>query len=46
MQHLKPQARQAIVSAIIKDMELPLKNVTFDEHVVIPFHGHLVKAHP
>jgi SAM-dependent methyltransferase len=46
MQHLEPQARQAIVAAIIKDMEQPLKTVTSDGHVVIPFHGHLVKAQP
>ncbi len=46
MQHLEPPARKAIVAAIIKDMESPLRNVTFDEHVVIPFSGHLVRAHP
>ena len=46
MQHLEPQARQAIVAAIIKDMESPLRNVTFDDRVVIAFHGHLVRAHP
>ena len=46
MQDLKPQDRQAIVKAIIKDMQLPLKEMTFDNRVVIPFHGQLVKARP
>jgi len=46
MQHLEPPARKAIVAAIIKDMESPLRNVTFDDNVVIPFSGHLVRTHP
>ena len=46
MQHLEPHARKTIVAAIIKDMESPLRTVTFDDRVVIPFHGHLVRAHP
>jgi ubiquinone/menaquinone biosynthesis C-methylase UbiE len=46
MQHLDAQARQAIVAAITADMQLPLKEVTFDNHVVIPFYGHIVRAWP
>jgi hypothetical protein len=44
MQHLDAQARQAIVAAITAEMESPLKEVTHDNHVVIPFHAHIVSA--
>jgi SAM-dependent methyltransferase len=44
MQHLDAQARQAIVAAITADMESPLNEVTHDNHVVIPFHAHIVSA--
>ena len=44
MQHLAAEARQAIVEAISADMASPLKQVTHDDHVVIPFHAHIVKA--
>ena len=44
MQHLDARARQAIVSAITADMQSSLGEVTFDNHVVIPFHAHIVKA--
>ena len=46
MQHLNAEAREAIVTAITEDMRLPLKQVTSDDHVVIPFHGHIVRAWP
>ncbi|MGH7472108.1 MAG: class I SAM-dependent methyltransferase [Longimicrobiales bacterium] len=44
MQHLDAQARQAIVAAISADMESSLKEVTHDDHVVIQFHAHIVRA--
>lgn len=44
MQHLDSRAREAIVAAITADMQSPLKEVTHDNHVVIPFHGHIVRA--
>jgi ubiquinone/menaquinone biosynthesis C-methylase UbiE len=44
MQHLDAQARQEIVAAITADMKSPLKEVTHDNHVVIPFHAHIVSA--
>ena len=44
MQHLDAQARQAIVAAITADMKSPLEEVTRDDHVVIPFHAHMVSA--
>jgi SAM-dependent methyltransferase len=44
MQHLGPQARKAIVAGITADMQAPLKEVTSDNHVVLPFHGHIVRA--
>lgn len=44
MQHLDAQARQAITVAIRADMEAPLRAVTQDDHVVIPFHAHIARA--
>jgi ubiquinone/menaquinone biosynthesis C-methylase UbiE len=44
MQHLDSKAREAIVAAITKDMQSPLKKVTSDNHVVIPFHGLIMTA--
>ena len=46
MQHLDSQAREAMVAAITADMQSPLKEVTHDNHVVIPFYGHIVRAWP
>lgn len=44
MQHLDLQARQAIITAIREDMEAPLRAVTENEHVVIPFHAYIARA--
>jgi SAM-dependent methyltransferase len=44
MQHLDSRAQKEIVVAITADMQSPLKEVTHDNHVVIPFHGHIVRA--
>jgi hypothetical protein len=46
MQHLDAQAREAIVVAITADMQSPLREATYDNHVVLPFHGHIMKAWP
>ena len=46
MQHLDSRTREAIVAAITADMQLPLKEVTHENHVVLPFHGHIVRAWP
>ncbi len=46
MQHLEPQARETIVTTIINDMQSPLKAVTRENHVVMTFHGQLIKARP
>jgi hypothetical protein len=42
MQHLDAQAGQAIVAAISKDMEAPLRME--GDHNVIPFHAHIALA--
>jgi len=44
MQHLDSKAREAIVTAITRDMQLPLKELTSENHVVIPFHGLIMTA--
>jgi ubiquinone/menaquinone biosynthesis C-methylase UbiE len=44
LQHLDARARQGIVAAITADMKSPLKEVTQDEHVVIPFHATIARA--
>jgi lambda repressor-like predicted transcriptional regulator len=44
MQHLDSQSRQAIVATITTDMQSPLKEVTHENHVVLPFHGYIVIA--
>lgn len=44
MQHLDEQARQAIIAAISADMKAPLKEVTHDNQVVIPFHALIARA--
>ncbi|MGQ0604018.1 MAG: class I SAM-dependent methyltransferase [Anaerolineales bacterium] len=44
MQHLDSQARQAITAAISDDMLAPLREVTQDNHVVIPFHAQIARA--
>lgn len=44
MQRLDAAARQRIVSAITADMQSPLEEVTRDDHVMIRFHAHIVKA--
>lgn len=46
MQQLDAQARQAIVAAVSTDMTSPLKKVTLDNHVVLEFHAHIVRASP
>jgi ubiquinone/menaquinone biosynthesis C-methylase UbiE len=45
MQHLDPQARQQIIAAIRQEMEGPLREHTQGDHVVIPFHARLARAH-
>jgi hypothetical protein len=42
MQHLDSKAREAITT----DMQSPLKELTSDNHVVIPFHGLIITARP
>jgi ubiquinone/menaquinone biosynthesis C-methylase UbiE len=46
MQPLDSKAREAIVTAITRDMQAPLKELTSDNHVVIPFHGLILTARP
>ena len=46
MQHLDSKAREEIVRAIARDMQSPLKELTSDNHVVIPFHGLIITARP
>ena len=45
-QYLDSQAQEAIVRAIASDMQSPLKELTSDNHVVIPFHGLIMTAQP
>jgi ubiquinone/menaquinone biosynthesis C-methylase UbiE len=44
MQHLDSTGRQAVTAAIHDDMTGPLREVTDGDHVVIPFHAHIVRA--
>jgi ubiquinone/menaquinone biosynthesis C-methylase UbiE len=44
MQHLDARARQAITAAIQGDMKDALREVTEDDHVVIPFHAQIARA--
>ncbi|MGH7233070.1 MAG: class I SAM-dependent methyltransferase [Nitrospiraceae bacterium] len=44
MQHVTPQDRRAVVAAIREDMAAALRDVTEDDHVVLPFHSHLARA--
>lgn len=44
MQHLDAQERKVIVAAIIADIQPHLQEVTQGNHVVLPFHGHILKA--
>jgi ubiquinone/menaquinone biosynthesis C-methylase UbiE len=46
MQQLDAAARQAMVAAVSADMTSPLKEVTLDNHVVLEFHAHIVRASP
>ena len=46
MQHLDSKAREAIVTAITRDMQSPLKELISDNHVVIPFRGLVFTARP
>jgi len=46
MQHLDSKAREAIVTAITRDMQSPLKELISDNHVVMPFHGIIMTARP
>ena len=40
MQHLDSRNREAIVATITADMQSPLKEVTHENHVVLPFPAH------
>jgi len=44
MQHLDVKARQAITTAIREEMKVPLREVTENNQVVLPFHVHIVRA--
>jgi hypothetical protein len=44
MQNLSTKARQKIVETITADMKTPLKEVTQENHVVIPFHAYILTA--
>ncbi len=44
LQHLDTQARQAVMSAIREDMQMPLQEVMQDDHVVITFYANLARA--
>jgi hypothetical protein len=44
MQRLDAQARLAITAAIHDDMKAALREVTKDDHVVIPFHAQIARA--
>jgi len=44
MQHLDSKAREAIVTAITKDMQPSLSERVSDNHVMIPFHGLIMTA--
>ena len=44
MQHLDEEARKAITAAISDEMREPLSHVIKEDHVVIPFHAHIVRA--
>jgi ubiquinone/menaquinone biosynthesis C-methylase UbiE len=46
MQHLDSKAREAIVTAITRDMQSPLKELISDNYVVMPFHGLVITARP
>jgi hypothetical protein len=46
MQHMDTRARKAIVTAIAADMQLPLKEVTRGNHVVLAFHGNILRTWP
>jgi hypothetical protein len=43
-QSYSPSMRQALTAAIRQDMEAPLREVTEDGHVVLPFHVHIAAA--
>ncbi len=44
MQHLDDQERQGVIRAITEDMKAPLREVTQEGHVVLPFHAHIAIA--
>ena len=44
MQHLDAQARQELIAAISEEMAGPLREVTQDDNVVLPFHVHIARA--
>ena len=46
MQHVESRTREAIVIAITRDMQSPLKKLISDSHVVIPFRGLIMTARP
>jgi ubiquinone/menaquinone biosynthesis C-methylase UbiE len=44
MQHLDDDARRTLTSAIADEMRQPLAEITYEEHVVIPFSAHIAHA--
>ncbi len=44
MQNLDAQARQALTAAIREEMKGPLRQVTEDGRVILPFHIHIAHA--
>jgi SAM-dependent methyltransferase len=46
MQHLDTRDREAIAAAITSDIQPHLTEITSDNHVVIPFHGNIVRSWP
>jgi ubiquinone/menaquinone biosynthesis C-methylase UbiE len=45
MQHLDAAARQELTAVIRDDMTGPLREATSDDHVVLPFHFYIARAH-
>jgi ubiquinone/menaquinone biosynthesis C-methylase UbiE len=45
MQHLDAHDRKAIVGAITADIQPHLREVTYENHVVLPFLGHIMRTH-
>ncbi len=45
VQHLDAPAREALTRAMEGEMSGPIRQLTQDNHVVIPFHAHVARAH-